>query len=66
MSIYFDGHLANTSLKFGNRVVHFADQFQYFLNYRPRVLATSEDGKREEIVEVCLKCDYKKHYRKEW
>jgi hypothetical protein len=32
----------------------------------PIILATSEDGKREAIVEICSKCNYRKHYRKEW
>jgi hypothetical protein len=32
----------------------------------PRIFATSEDGKREAIVEICSKCNYRKHYRKEW
>ena len=31
----------------------------------PTILATSEDGKSEAIVEICSKCDYKKHYRKQ-
>jgi hypothetical protein len=32
----------------------------------PRILATSEDRKREVIVEICSKCEYKKHYRKQY
>lgn len=30
----------------------------------PKILATSEDGKTEVIVEMCSKCGYKKTYRK--